>query len=92
MSLACTSADKDAGRLLSFADASAPSADGNKWFKTHMGHQALRADSAMNTGGIADIPDLDGDRPHEEEERITKRLGGMSLGGGGCEGWDNRDT
>ena len=37
----------------------------------------------MNAGEIADIPDLDGDGLHEDEERITKGLGGVSLGGRG---------
>jgi len=29
----------------------------------------------MNAGEIADIPDLDGDGPHEDEERIARGLG-----------------
>ena len=33
------------------------------------------------------IPDLDGDGPHDDEERIAKALGGVSLGvGGGVKG------
>ena len=30
-----------------------------------------------------DIPDLDGDGPHEDEERIAQGLGRVSLGGAG---------
>ncbi|KIJ91018.1 hypothetical protein K443DRAFT_135572 [Laccaria amethystina LaAM-08-1] len=82
-SLAYTDADEDAERLLSFADSSAPSADGDEWVETHAGRQAHRTDSATNAGEIADIPDLDGDGPHDYEERIAKGLGGVSLGGGG---------
>ena len=48
-----------------------------------MGRQAHRAGSATNAGEIADIPDLDGDGPHDDEERIAKGLGGVLLGGGG---------
>ena len=32
---------------------------------------------------IADIPDLDGDGPHEDEERLAKGLRRVSLGGAG---------
>ena len=81
-SLAYTDADEDAERLLSFADASAPSADGDEWVKTHAGRQAHKTDSATNAGEIADIPDLDGDGPHEDEERIAQGLGRVWLGGG----------
>ena len=49
MSLAYTDTDEDAKRLLSFADTSAPSADGDKWVETHAGHQAHKTDSATNT-------------------------------------------
>ena len=82
-SLAYTDADDDAERLLSFTDASAPSADDDEWVETHAGRQAHKADSATNAGEIADIPDLDGDGPHEDEERIAQGLGRVSLGGGG---------
>ena len=82
-SLAYTDADEDAERLLSFADSSAPSADGDEWVETHAGRQAHRADSATNAGEIADIPDLDGDGPHGDEERIARGLGGVSLDGAG---------
>ena len=37
----------------------------------------------MNAGEIADIPDLDEDGPHDDEERIAQGLGCVSLGGGG---------
>ena len=74
-SLAYTDADEDAKRLLSFADASAPSADGDERVETHAGRQAHRADSATNASKSADIPDLDGDGLHEDEERIAKGLG-----------------
>ena len=73
-SLAYTDADEDAERLLSFADASAPSADGDKWVKTHAGRQAHKTDSATNASEISDMPNLDGDGPHEDEERIAKGL------------------
>ena len=75
--------DEDGERLLSFADSSAPSADGDEWGETHAGRQAHKADSVTNAGEVADIPDLDGDGPHVDEERIAKGLGGVSLGGGG---------
>ena len=81
-SLAYTDTDEDADRL-SFADSSALSADGDEWVQTHPGRQAHKTDSATNAGEIVDIPDLDGDGPHEDEERSVKGLGGMSLGGGG---------
>ena len=48
----------------------------------HEGRRAHRADSATNTGEIADIPDLDGDGLHYDEERIAQGLGHVSLGGG----------
>ena len=70
-SLAYTNADEDAERALSFANCSAPSADGDEWVETHAGRQAHRADSATNAGEIADIPD---DGPHDDEERIAKGL------------------
>ena len=82
-SLAYTDADEDAERLLSFTDSSAPSADGDEWVETHAGRQAHKTDSATNAGEIADIPDLDGDGPHEDEGRIAKGLGRVSSGGGG---------
>ena len=71
-----TDAYEDAERLFSFTDSSDPSADGDEWVETHAGRQAHRADSAMNAGEIGDIPDLDGDGLHDDEERITKALGG----------------
>ena len=81
-SLAYTDKDEDAEHLLSFADTSAPSADSDEWIETHAGCQAHETDSATNTGEIADIPDLDGDGLHEDEERIAQGLGHVSLGGG----------
>ena len=48
-----------------------------------MGCQAHKTDSAMNAGEIADIPDLDGDGPHEDEERIAQGLWHVLLGGAG---------
>ena len=82
-SLAYTDTDEDTEHLLSFADTSASSPDGDEWVKTHAGHQAHKTDSAMNAGEIADIPDLDGDGPHEDKERIAQGLWHVSLGGGG---------
>ena len=82
-SLGYTDADEDAERLLSFADAPAPSADGDEWVETHAGRQAHTPDSATNAGEIVDIPDLDRDGPHDDEETIAQGLGGVSLGGGG---------
>ena len=92
--LAYTDADEDAERLLSFADASAPSADGDEWGETHAGRQAHKTDSATNAGEIADIPDLDRDGPHKDKERIAEGLGGVSLGGagGGGEGVGTMET
>ena len=90
MSIAYTDADEDAERLLFFADSSAPSTDGNKWVET--GRQAHTADSATNEGEIADIPDLDGDWPHEDEERIAQGLGRVSLGGGAGGGGEGAGT
>ena len=48
----------------------------------------------MNVGEIADIPDLDGDGLHEDEERLTKGLGHVSLGGSkrGREGAGTTET
>ena len=90
-SLAYTDADEDTERLLSFTDASSPSGDGDKWVKTHAGHQAHKTDSAANAGEIADTPDLDGDGPHEDEERIAKGVGHVLVGRGGG-GWDDGDA
>ena len=91
-SLAYTNADEDAKHLLSFTDSSVPSADGDKWVETHTGRQAHKTDFATNTGEIADIPDLDEDWPHEDEERIAQGLGHVSLGGGGAEGVGTTET
>ena len=48
--------------------------------------------TATNAGEIADIPDLDGDGPHEDEERIAQGLGRVSLGGGGGGGGEGVGT
>ena len=93
-SLAYTDADEDAERLLSFTDSSAPSTDGDEWVETHAGRQAHKTDSATNAGEIADVPDLDGQGLHEDEERITQGLRCVSLGGGegGGEGAGTTET
>ena len=82
MSLPYTDADEDPEHLLSFANASAPSADGNKWVETH-GPSSSLSRLCDEPSEIADIPDLDGDGPHEDEERLAQGVGGISLGGGG---------
>jgi Autophagocytosis associated protein, active-site domain len=43
-SLAYTGADEDAERLVSFADSSAPSAEGDEWVETHAGRVQSAAD------------------------------------------------
>ena len=48
--------------------------------------------TATNAGEIADIPDLDGDGPHDDEERIAKGLGGVSLGRGEGDGVGTTET
>ena len=82
MSLGYTDPAEDAERLLSFANTSAPFTDNKEWVEMHAGWQAHKTDSAMNVGEIVDIPDLDGDGPHEDEERIAQGLGHRLLGGG----------
>ena len=70
-----------------------PFTDGDEWVETHAGRQAHETDSATNAGEIADIPDLDGDGPQDDEGRIAKGLGCVSLGGrGGGEGLEGRDA
>ena len=76
MSLAYTDVDEDAERLLSFADTSAPSTDNDEWVETHT---CCQADSAMNASEIADIPDLDGDELHEDEEQMIPIPSGMTF-------------
>jgi ubiquitin-like-conjugating enzyme ATG3 len=76
-SLAYTDADEDAERLVSFADSSAPSAEGDEWVETHAGRQT-GVESAANPGAIEEIPDIDG--PGYD---ITSGVGSLSLGGGG---------
>ncbi|KAF8800163.1 putative E2-like enzyme [Phlegmacium glaucopus] len=73
-SLAYTDADEDAERLISFADSSAPSAEGDEWVETHAGRQAP-VQSATDHSAIEEIPDIDGD--------ITPGVGSLSLGGKG---------
>ena len=48
----------------------------------------------MNAGEIADIPHLDGDGLHEDEEKIPQGLGHVLLGGagGGSEGVGTTET
>ena len=79
-SLAYTDADEDTEHFPSFTDSSAPSTDGDEWVKMNAECQAHKTDSATNVGEIADISDLDGDGPHEDEERIAKGLGGIVIG------------
>ena len=50
-SLAYTDADEDAERLVSFADSSAPSAEGDEWVETHAGRQT-GVESAANPKAI----------------------------------------
>ena len=74
-SLAYTDADEDAERLVSFADASAPSAEGDEWVETHAGRQAT-VQSATDHSTIEEIPDIDG--PGDD---ITSGVGSISLRG-----------
>ena len=75
-SLAYTDADEDAERLVSFADSSAPSAEGDEWVETHAGRQAT-LQSASNQSAIDEIPDI------ETGDDITSGVGSLSLGGKG---------
>ena len=63
-SLAYTDADEDAERMLSFGDSSAPGNEADEWVETHAGRK-VNLDLAANAGHIDDIPDLDGDDPHD---------------------------
>lgn len=72
-SLAYTDADEDAERLLSFADSSTPSADGDEWVETHAGRKVTK-ESMADHHEIAEIPDIDG--PGDD---ITSGIGSMSL-------------
>lgn len=74
-SLAYTDADEDAERLVSFADTSAPSAEGDEWVETHAGRQAT-VQSATDHSTIEEIPDIDG--PGDD---ITSGVGSLSLRG-----------
>ena len=76
-SLAYTDADEDAERLVSFADSSAPSAEGDEWVETHAGRQAP-VQSAADHSAIEEIPDIDG-----TGDDITSGVGALSLGGKG---------
>jgi len=76
-SLAYTDADEDAERLVSFADSSAPSAEGDEWVETHAGRQTT-VQSATDHSDIDEIPDIDG--PGDD---ITSGVGSLSLGGKG---------
>ena len=75
-SLAYTDADEDAERLVSFADSSAPSAEGDEWVETHAGRQAT-VESATDQSAIEEIPDID--NPGDD---IASGVGSLSLGGG----------
>lgn len=77
-SLAYTDADEDAERLLSFADSSTPSADGDEWVETHAGRKASTHQSAQDHSDIAEIPDIEG--PGDADD-ITAGVGSMGLGG-----------
>ncbi|CAA7260727.1 unnamed protein product [Cyclocybe aegerita] len=74
-SLAYTDADEDAERLLSFADSSTPSADGDEWVETHAGRKASNANAkpGADHSDIAEIPDADDD--------VAAGVGSLSLGG-----------
>jgi len=76
-SLAYTDADEDAERLVSFADSSAPSVEGDEWVETHAGRQAT-VESAADHSVIEEIPDIDG--PGDD---ITSGVGSLSLEGKG---------
>ena len=76
-SLAYTDADEDAERLVSFADSSAPSAEGDEWVETHANRQ-VTVQSAADHSVIEEIPDIDG-----TGDDITSGVGSLSLGGKG---------
>ena len=73
-SLAYTDADEDAERLVSFADSSSPSAEGDEWVETHAGRQ-VTVQSVADQSAIEEIPDIGDD--------ITSGIGSLSLGGKG---------
>ncbi|KAH9484762.1 Autophagy-related protein 3 [Psilocybe cubensis] len=78
-SLAYTDDDADAERLLSFADSSMPSAEGDEWVETHAGRK-----SAKEGGGeIAEIPDLEIPGDGEGLDGLASGMGALSLGAGG---------
>ncbi|KAF4621106.1 hypothetical protein D9613_000144 [Agrocybe pediades] len=59
-SLAYTDADADEERLLSFADSSTPSADGDEWVETHANRKTSGPKgSSGDHSEIAEIPDID---------------------------------
>ena len=76
-SLAYTDADEDAERLVSFADSSAPAAEGDEWVETHAGRQ-VTVQSAADHSAIEEIPDIDG-----LGDEITPGVASLSLGGKG---------
>lgn len=80
-SLAYTDADEDAERLLSFADSSTPSANGDEWVETHAGRKASTHQSVQDQSDIAEIPDIDG--AGDDADGITTGVGSMGLGGHG---------
>lgn len=80
-SLAYTDADEDAERLLSFADSSTPSAEGDEWVETHAGRKASTHQSAQDHSDFAEIPDIEG--PGDGTDDITTGVGSMGLGGHG---------
>ncbi|KDR67538.1 hypothetical protein GALMADRAFT_147081 [Galerina marginata CBS 339.88] len=73
-SLAYTDADEDAERLLSFADSSTPSAEGDEWVETHAGRTVSKESAADH---ITEIPDID--IPGDGDD-LASGIGGMSLG------------
>lgn len=75
-SLAYTDADEDAERLVSFADSSSPSAEGEEWVETHAGRQ-VTVQSAADQSAIEEIPDIDAG------DDITSGVESLSLGGKG---------
>ncbi|PPQ84214.1 hypothetical protein CVT25_002157 [Psilocybe cyanescens] len=75
-SLAYTEDDE---RLISFADSSTPSAEGDEWVETHAGRKSSKDAAGADHSEIAEIPDLeipgDGDA-HD----LAAGMGSLSLG------------
>ncbi|KAF8149454.1 autophagocytosis associated protein [Crassisporium funariophilum] len=65
---------EDEERLLSFADSSAPAAEGDEWVETHAGRKTA-VQSASDHSAIEEIPDIEG-----ASDDIASGLGSMSLG------------